>query len=540
LNRSYSVVRGTPIRLFSHRGSAIILISWLWLADSPAHGQQSYIPWAGGLETGSDAPASPDHGAKQPQPTARAEAARAPAGCAPSVVDAAESATAAFNNGPKAHDGFAARLYEAYFGEKEEAEEEEASHRPGDEIPFDSPPFPFADYIGPYVGYRDTSVYPLMDAIYHGPNADWWKKSRIKIYGWAAPSYNASTSRNTNLPLSYGLVPNHIELSQAVLIFERVTDSVQTDHLDWGFKFTNLYGTDYRFTTAKGYFSDQLLKHNSLYGYDPLQMYVDFYIPWIREGTIIRAGRFIAPMDIEAQLSPDNYLYTHSLMNTYDPFTLTGIQVSTRLSGQWHVLGGVHAGGDMAPWTTSSQPNGMLMLKWVSRNGNDSIFGGVESIGHGYYKNGHDDLQVVGMTWSHRFTSRFHTTTESYYIWERNALEGGTVIDGPAYPYFTRVGPGTFLPGLSDSFGIVNYTAYKTSDKSYLVLRSDCLDDPRGYRTGFPGAYFEHTLGFIYHITPWCMTRPAVRFDYTSGQKAYDNGTRREQFTFNWDFIIRF
>jgi hypothetical protein len=61
--------------------------------------------------------------------------------------------------------------------------------------------------------------------------------------------------------LAYGLVPNHIELSQGVLIFERVTDSVQTDHLDWGFKFTNVYGTDYRFTTAKGYFSDQLLKH---------------------------------------------------------------------------------------------------------------------------------------------------------------------------------------------------------------------------------------------------------------------------------------
>jgi hypothetical protein len=43
--------------------------------------------------------------------------------------------------------------------------------------------------------------------------------------------------------MAYGLIPNHIELSQAVLIFERVTDSVQTEHLDWGFKFTNVYGT---------------------------------------------------------------------------------------------------------------------------------------------------------------------------------------------------------------------------------------------------------------------------------------------------------
>jgi hypothetical protein len=73
-----------------------------------------------------------------------------------------------------------------------------------------------------------------------------------------------------------------------------------------------------------------------------------------------------------------------------------------------------------------------------------------------------------------------------------------------------------------------------------VCWRNDVLDDPRGYRTGFPGAVFETTLGFIYHITPWCVTRPEVRFDWTSGQKAYDNGTRREQFTFNWDFIIRF
>jgi hypothetical protein len=530
----------TPIRPFFPRGSARILIPLLWLTASPACGQQSYIPWASSLETEVHVPASRDPRVNQTRQPPQPAGARAPAASAPGAEDVAKPATGAFSDGPITYRGFATRLYEAYFGEKEQAEEEEPSHRPGMESPFDSPPFPFAEYIGPYIGYRDTSAYPLMDAIYHGPNEKWWKKSRIKIYGWAAPAYDASTSRNSNIPLAYGLIPNHIELSQAVLIFERVTDSVQTEHLDWGFKFTNVYGTDFRFTTAKGYFSDQLLKHNRLYGYDPLQMYVDLYIPWIGAGTIIRTGRFISPMDIEAQLSPDNYLYTHSLMNTYDPFTLTGIQFSTRLNRQWHVLFGVHAGGDMAPWTTSSQPNGMLMLKWESKGGNDSLFGGVESIGHGYFKNGHDDLQVIGMTWGHKFTSRLHTMTEAYYVWERNALQGGTVIDGPAYPYFTRVGPGTFLPGLSDSFGIVNYTAYKTSDKSYLVLRSDCLDDPRGYRTGFPGAYFEHTLGFIYQITPWCMTRPEIRFDYTSGQRAYDNGTRREQFTFNWDFIIRF
>ena len=300
-------VQGTPVRSFLHTICAIVVLSLLWLSATPACGQQPYIPCTKGPETANDAPASRDQGYIEPRQPAQTDAARVPASSAPSVTDAAKHAIDASNDGPITFRGFTTRLYQSYFGEKQQAEdEEEPSHRPGDESPFDSPPFPFAEYIGPYIGYRDTSAYPLMDAIYHGANEKWWKHSRIKIYGWAAPSYNASTSRNTNLPLAYGLVPNQIELSQAVLIFERVTDSVQTDHLDWGFKFTNVYGTDYRFTTAKGYFSDQLLKHNRLYGYDPLQMYVDCYIPWIGEGTIIRTGRFISPMDIEAQLAPDN------------------------------------------------------------------------------------------------------------------------------------------------------------------------------------------------------------------------------------------
>jgi hypothetical protein len=226
-------------------------------------------------------------------------------------------------------------------------------------------------------------------------------------------------------------------------------------------------------------------------------------------------------------------------MYTYDPYTFTGMQFITRLNQQFTLQLGVHAGNDMAPWTTSSQPNGEFLLKWVSKSGNDSLFGGIDSVGKGQYLNGHDDLQVAALTWSHKFTENLHTLTESYYIWERNALQGGTVTNGPPQPFFMSVGPGKFLPGISDSFGLVNYTPYKLSDKSYVVLRNDVLYDPRGFRTGVPGTVAEVTLGFIYHITPWAVTRPEVRFDYGTA-KVYDNNTKRDQFTFNWDIIVRF
>ena len=456
-----------------------------------------------------------------------------------STPPASSAASGAFDTGPQTYDGFLRRLGKAYFNPEEEEKEAEANTQRGQPTPFTSPPFPFGYHMGPVIGTKDTSLWPLMDAIYNGPNGDWWKKSRIKIYGWADPSVTFGTSRRSNVPLSYSIVPNSLQLSQAILIFERVTDSVQTDHTDWGFKFTNLYGIDYRYTTAKGYFSDQLLKHNNLYGYDPLQMYVDMYLPHVKEGMIIRVGRYISPIDIEAQLSPENYLYTHSLMYTYDPYTFTGIQFITKLNDQFTLQLGVHAGNDMAPWTTSAQPNGEFLLRWVSKSGNDSLFGGVDSVGKGQYLNGHDDLQVAALTWSHKFTERLHTLTESYYIWERNALQGGTVTNGPPQPFFEAVGPGKFLPGISDSFGLVNYTPYKLSDKSYVVLRNDVLYDPRGFRTGVPGTVAEVTLGYVYHITPWCVTRPEVRFDYGTA-KVYDNSTKRDQFTFNWDIIVRF
>ncbi len=117
--------------------------------------------------------------------------------------------------------------------------------------------------------------------------------------------------------------------------------------------------------------------------------------------------------------------------------------------------------------------------------------------------------------------------TEQYYLWERGALLGGTVTNGNPHPYFPGVGPGKQIPGLSNAYGVVNYTSYVLDDKSLIVFRSDCLADFQGWRTGYPGADFEHTFGYVRHLTPWAILRPEVRFDYTSGQKSYDNGTKQ-------------
>jgi hypothetical protein len=48
------------------------------------------------------------------------------------------------------------------------------------------------------------------------------------------------------------------------------------------------------------------------------------------------------------------------------------------------------------------------------------------------------------------------------------------------------------------------------------------------------------TLGWIHHFTPWLTARPEVRYDHSYGAKAYDNGTKANQWTASMDFIIRF
>ena len=48
-----------------------------------------------------------------------------------------------------------------------------------------------------------------------------------------------------------------MQVDQVALYFERTPDEIQRDHFDWGFRFTGLYGTDYKYTFTNGIFSNQ-------------------------------------------------------------------------------------------------------------------------------------------------------------------------------------------------------------------------------------------------------------------------------------------
>jgi hypothetical protein len=412
--------------------------------------------------------------------------------------------------------------------------------------PLPSPPFPFADWCGgPVIGEPKSDLPDyLTKAIRKARKKPWtkWNNVGIKIYGWVDVGVNGSTSKQTNSPMSYDFIPNRPVLDQVVLMVERDPDIEQTKHVDWGFLVNGIYGADYRYTAAKGYFSNQLLQHNNIYGWDPTQIYGLIYVPQVAQGMLIKIGRFISPSDIEAQWAPQNYLYSHSLMFTVDPYTYTGINTTIRLHPQFQFEFGVHGGNDMALWSNSAQPNGSLMMRWVSKDNKESLYGGVASIGSGQYKNGHDDLQQFVVVWGLKFSERVHMMTEAYYLWQFNAALGGTAIYGPVR-YGQGGGEGPIIPGRSEAIGLVNYLQVLCGPKDYISIRNDALNDVQGQRTGFATWYTSHTLGWSHHFSDFVLIRPEVRYDHAWNDQnvtPYNGGTRVYQFTAAMDLCISF
>ncbi len=416
--------------------------------------------------------------------------------------------------------------------------------------PWPSPPFPVSEYQGyPLIGVpKNTTEDPIQKALLLGPNGDFWKNSGIEIHGWATAGGNWSTARNSNLPTAYWVVPNSIQLDQAVVKIEREIDWVQEDHIDWGFKSANLFGIDYRYTTAGGVFSQQLLYHNNLYGFDPVEFYGELYIPRVFEGMVIRVGRWIACPDIEAQYAPDNYLASHSLLFTYDTYTQTGAMFSFQLNKFNMVQGAIQSGTDMAPWYVGAVPTGFFGWRWVSQSNNDAFYTCLNNINNGKFryfmadgqKAGHDNFNYIVTTWEHRINKRMHTKTEAYFMWQFDAVVGGTPSLGPPMSFGGGGGLGKYIPGTSLAYGILNYTMYQLSHRDYFTVRNEWWADPQGERSGFATNYSSHTIGISHQFNDLMMIRPEIGFYHSYNVPAFDLGKSNNLLMGGFDFTIRF
>ncbi|MGO9516836.1 MAG: outer membrane beta-barrel protein [Candidatus Korobacteraceae bacterium] len=470
--------------------------------------------------------------------------------------DPAGGNDAAAASGSTLHGNFFSRLGQAYMQDwKGTAPSGPEPKYRGYPPPVTDPPFPFT--VWPYggsvtIGYPWTQSGPLMEAIWSGPGGEAWKKSGIQIYGWVNGGFNVSTSTNghyANAPTSYDIVPNSIQPDQEVLYIERQPDTVQTDHFDWGFRVATLYGIDYRFTTAKGWFSHQLLHTNPngtigyQYGVDPVMVYLDLYFPHVAEGLNVRIGRYISLPDIEAQLAPNNYTYSHSLLYTFDCYTQTGVNATVKLSNHWLVQAGISPGCDIAPWVGGPEAkttfNGCVGYTW--RQGWDNIYGCDNSLNSGKYS--YNNLQAFYLTWYHKFNSSWHMAWETWYQYERNTPN----VNNPAAASLLILNANGAvcasvqqLTCFAPEWATVNYVEKEFSKKDYMTIRNEYFDDIRGQRTGFKTRYIEDEFAWGHWIGSTILFRPELRYEHAFDAPAYSTGTKKTQFTAAGDMIFFF
>ena len=500
---------------------------------------------------------------------------------------------------------FIGRLYHAYkdewgLGAPPDAPPGSPPSRRADfpPAPESSGPYPFTEW--PFGGANGVGITtpnsvdsPLMTALAPTGFGQWLSDNHIQIYGWVNPGFNVSNTHTLpgqitggNNPAAYSYVPNVIQLDQIVTIFERLPDTVQKDHWDWGFRFSPLFGETYRYTTASGIFSDQLQKWNKFAGYDAPMIYGELYIPNVMEGLLIRLGRYISVPDIEAQLAPNNYMYSHSMTYGYDNYTNQGLIGSLQLTKNWMVQAAIAVGTDSSLWNArgttypalpagavysnlpgvfTTVPAGYLMagqagyngqvdpgirpsftgcIRYQSDNAYNAIYSCANAINGGTY--GYNNLQQYTTTLYHKFDENWHISIEGWNMHQNitpntfspfyGAIPDQFLNQNNVFPVATC--KGNIQPSCTSSeWSVLTYLNYKFSPQDNLSWRAEYFNDITGQRTGFATSYFNYAMGWQHWFTPTITIRPEVAFYNSLKTPAFSNGTQSHATIFSADLI---
>ena len=437
--------------------------------------------------------------------------------------------------------------------------------------PETSPPMPYTEFPNGAVTSigvtRPNSVdSPLMAAIANTSFGKWLSNNDFQIYGWLNPGFNVSSNNRNfgNAPIAYTVKPNSFELDQAVVYLDRFPDTVQTDHIDWGMRMSVIYGENYRYTNSYGLASWQFNGRNDYYGYDFPMVYGELWIPFVAQGLMIRVGRYISIPDIEAQLAPNNILYTHSLSYAVDNYTNTGVVASLQLTKNLMVQGGIVDGTETPIWNNGLKitndyvvnksnaagfgagvdplypgktmladpgnqiPTGVFCVRYESDDGNDVIYPCLDGINNGQW--GYNNLQWHGFTYYHKFNDHWHVDFESYYMNEngvpngRNTQavalfnNGGTPFSPPYVnfnsPNLAYCSNTAALKCNVESVGAIAYINYTLDPLNNFTLRPEYYWDPQGWRTGTGGytQYMEYTFGWQHWLSPQIEFRPEISY----------------------------
>jgi len=435
--------------------------------------------------------------------------------------------------------------------------------------PQTTPPYPYTEW--PYGGVTTIGVTrpnsvdsPLMAALGDTQLGKAMSDAHVQVYGWINVGGNISSNDvrpGGNAPAAYMFTPDTIQLDQAVVYIERLPDTVQKESIDWGFRFSALYGENYRYTFGYGVDSTSFLGHNLYNGYDFPMVYGEIFMPQFLEGLMIRVGRFISLPDIEAQLAPNNYMYSHSLTYAYDNYTNTGIQSTLAITKNLFYQLGVTAGTEAFPWhwgqtlpnpfpnplypqlTVAKDPGAVPSitncLRYQTDNGNDNVYLCADATNAGIW--GFNNLQWFGGTYYHKFDDKWNISFESYMLYEKDVPNlnnpaavaiinsGGTPFSNPFSgiqfnaPNAAQCSNPNVLTCTSQVFTMLTYINYRYNALNNFSVRLEYFNDMEGQRTGVKTRYVDVAWGLQHWLSPQVELRPEICY-YASLDAAAFNG----------------
>jgi hypothetical protein len=321
------------------------------------------------------------------------------------------------------------------------------------------------------------------------------------------------------------------------------------------------YGETNRYTAAYGIATYQLLGHNLVNSYDFPMMYGEAFFPQIGEGLLVRLGRYIAIPDIEAQLAPNNYMYSHSISYALDNYTNDGLIGTLAATKNWFVQLGVTIGTEAAPWhwgetvpnpfpnpvypgnTMPRDPGAVPSLtaavRWQSDSGYDSLYLIANGINGGQW--GYNNLQWLGGTYYHKFNEQWHLAFEFYTLSQRNVLnqnnsEAQTIIANGGYPFTSANGFNFNAPNfaqcgaaqVSCTARVVTslaYLNYKVLPLDNISFRPEFYNDMEGQRTGVKTRYVDFGIGWQHWFSPQIEIRPEVVYYHSLDANAFNGNS---------------
>jgi hypothetical protein len=360
--------------------------------------------------------------------------------------------------------------------------------------------------------------WPLMQELQGTWPGYFLDEHRMQVLGWTEVSFTASSDQHENLPMGFNYKANQAQLQQNYLRIEQTVNPSATTPT-FGFRSdTILPGTDYRFTTARGLFSGQLVADNgqpNTYGIDPVQFYLEGYFPQVCRGLDVKLGRYLCPYGAETTDAISTPMTSRSYSFIYDPFTHTGLLTTLKLDDAWSVQNGLVLGSDVFIDHAAS-PTYVGGVKWAPPSGRDSVFFSV-IVGQGRFNQprNFNNPEVFDVVATHKFNDRLNYTLDALFAFQTNVPAIGTAYWYSIAQYLTL----TMTPRLSGT------------------TRLEFFDDCQGQRTGFPGLYTALTAGLNWRPQPWLIFRPEVRYDYNEESRPFEN--KHGLFTAAMDVLVR-